>query len=53
LCGQLLTLDKRRLQKHYATLDASQMAELDRALSVGLGLARKVSRKERRGTEER
>jgi mRNA interferase MazF len=38
LCGQLLTLDKRRLQRHHATLDESQMPELDRALSVGLGI---------------
>lgn len=38
LCGQLLTLDKRRLQKHHATLVESQTTELDEALSAALGI---------------
>jgi mRNA interferase MazF len=46
LCSQLLTLSKERLQRHYATLHASQIPELDRALSVGLGLAGSILREE-------
>jgi mRNA interferase MazF len=43
LCGQVLTLDKVRLQKHHATLDDSQIPELDRALSIALGLRKPLS----------
>jgi mRNA interferase MazF len=54
LCAQLLTVSKTRLQRHYGTLSESQMPELDRALSVALGLAREIPRVEgREETEER
>ena len=46
LCGQLVTLSKERLQRHHATLDATQLPELDRALSVGLGLMENAPREE-------
>ena len=52
LCAQLLTVSKTRLQRHYGTLNEAQMPELDRALSVALGLAREMPQEEEREDAE-
>ena len=36
--NQLRTIDKRRLQRFVARLDAAQMAQVDQALQISLGL---------------
>lgn len=40
LCGQLYTIDRTRLQRHRGDLSAPQLAELNAALAVSLGLPR-------------
>jgi len=38
LLNQITTIDKRRLVKHWGTLDPSTMARIDTALKISLGL---------------
>lgn len=38
LCGQLVTIDKTRLEGYRGALSGDQIADLDRALVVSLGL---------------
>ncbi len=38
LLNQLRTLDKRRLERYIGRLDAAQMAQVDQAIKVSLGL---------------
>ena len=39
LLGQIRTIDKRRLEEYVGRLNAAQMAQVDQALLVSLGLA--------------
>lgn len=39
LLEQLRTIDKRRLKEHIGTLDEGKLPNVDRALSVSLGIA--------------
>jgi mRNA interferase MazF len=39
-CGQLYTIDKTRLQNHRGDIPSNLMPDLDRALTVSLGLPR-------------
>lgn len=42
VCNQLLTIDKRDLLGHKATLTPAQMDELNEALRVGLGIPKRA-----------
>lgn len=52
LCAQLLTISKTRLKSLMGRLDDSQLAELDRALWISVGL-RGVGRSREEGEKER
>lgn len=40
LCAQVMTISKERLMRHRGRLDATQLAAVDEALRVSLGLPR-------------